>query len=187
MKKLTLLPLLLFAFNIYSHDIIYQHLKSHKHGVANIAIKKNANELTIVAVYPAYDIVGFEYIPKKAKDKSKLRKSYKKMIKNPVISSANCKIEKTIVNSALFDEHANSDNSFLDGMLSKRDMIEKDKLPKHMDFKVTSRFLCDKESNNLTFNYFYLFPNIEVVNVKANSLKGKTIQTLSIDNNIISN
>lgn len=178
---LAILPIALISSNLYAHGIEYLHVSSHKHGVADIAVDWQERNLTVTAVFPAQDVVGFEHIPTNAKEKRVVRDAYQIFVDNPVITAEGCKPQEVQVNSALFDEHAYSESDdFLDSLLGDRKKeVDNSDVPDHMDFQAVYQFSCDANKQSLKFMSFPVFPSLTQVSVRQGNMDTKPTQTLN--------
>ena len=176
---LAILPIALISSNLYAHGVEYLHVASHKHGVADVAVEWQEKNLTVTAVFPGQDVVGFEHIPTNAKEKRVVRDAYQVFIDNPVITAKGCEPKQVNVSSALFDEHAHGEsNGFLDSLLGEKKGGNAD-VPEHMDFQAVYQFSCDAHKQSLKFMSFPVFTSLKQVNVHQGKIDTEPTQTLN--------
>ncbi|HHC74579.1 MAG TPA: DUF2796 domain-containing protein [Thiothrix sp.] len=184
MTKLCCITLSSLPLSVMAHGIAFVHSPHYAQGSGDVTVQWQADnqnqQLNITAIYPALDVVGFEHIPQNAQEKRALRKAYQRFIDYPIITATACTPAKVDVQSVLFDDHSDSDDSggFLESLLGndKAEPPVVDNQP--MDFAVSYQFKCSQISP-LTFKHFAAFPSLTAIRVFAGDLTQPVLKKLT--------
>ena len=185
-KLLAIISSLFISSTLYAHGVDNLHFTPYEQGVAQVAVEWQGTDVTVTAVFPAQDVVGFEHIPANAKEKRAVRDAYQRFIDNPVVMAKGCQPQEVKVNSALFDEHANGeDESFFGGLLGDNSTSETINTAEHMDFQAIYRFSCDVAKKPLKFMSFPVFSGLKQARIRQGNMSNEATQTLTSKQTVI--
>lgn len=166
------------------HEHEHEHQKAHEHGVGQLNLVLEGNELEMELTAPGADIVGFEYEPKTAEEKKAVDDAIHDLedIANLVAvpGSANCRVEEAEVEGGHHeDEHKHDGHEHDDHAKHDGDQEE------HSEFKVHYHLDCESPDalTHLDLTYFSAFPRAAKVKVRFITPKGQGAQTLTASDN----
>ena len=162
---LTLMMILFFAWGVASTEIQakeIRHPEAHEHGVAQMNVAVEGDNLYIEFSSPAANIVGFEHHPATHKQKQAVKaaieklKAGDKLFKLP--SNAQGKLVKSVVHTDIVNEPAPHSEAGHDAEHGKHHDHDR-----HSDFKAEYRFVCKRPENlkRIEVMVFRLFPAVE--------------------------
>ena len=164
-----------------------QHHQAHVHGIAQLNITLEDNELYIEFETPAANIVGFEHAPKTDKEEASVDRaiaSLKSAEKLFIISKlAGATLIQANVETGMEggvehdhdDEHKHErhkkdhhDDEHHDEDHADHDEHENEEHGQHSDFKAVYRFSCQNPDRLMTMDVmlFHIFKGIEQINVQ---------------------
>jgi hypothetical protein len=190
MKKL-LLPLLsiMMSGTLQAHGA-YVYTNAHEHGVADVTVQWKADQLSVTVAIPTYDMLGFEHMPKGAKEKRAVRDADQLFANKPFISATGCALYEVNVASALFDDHADEEEvGFFAGLFDtdkhEEASASEESVPEHIDFQATYHAICDNSNVAINVTAFALLPNLKRVRVHSSTMDAKVLQVLTPQEAII--
>ena len=165
-RPFLLIPLLaaLSPLNISAHE--HEHsLAAHVHGIATLDIALEGQVLELQLHSPAMNIVGFEYQPRSAADKKKVRAAERLLTNEQTLMSltpaAGCALTSvTLDNDLTEQQHSDHDHD------QKHDAAEQQA---HNDIAVHYVFHCatPQQLKHIDLaNFFSAFPATEKINVQ---------------------
>jgi hypothetical protein len=153
-----------------------RHHEAHEHGVANLNIAVEGNNVYIEFTSPAANIVGFEHHPRTHEQKDAVKDAVNKLQKGDALFLLSAKSESKLVKSSVDtdidkdanhhseEDHAHS-NKEHHGHDEKHDEDhgDKDKHERHSEFEATYQFICQKPEklSQIEVMLFRAFPGIE--------------------------
>lgn len=191
MKKL-LLPLLsiMLSTSLHAHGD-FVHTDAHEHGVADVVVLWEDDKLTFTVAVPAQDMVGFEHMPKGAKEKRLVRDADQHFANNLFFNATGCALHEISVSSILFDNHPEEEESkgILGSLFGKKDKAKeaeaKEATPEHMDFEGFYRAICDDNRSTITFTAFSFLPSLKRVRVHYGTMDAEVSQVLTPEDAVI--
>ena len=171
--------------------------RAHEHGVGQLSIAIEGNEVEIELVVPGADAVGFEHAAKTDSERKAVAaaaeklKEAKRLIR--LTSGAHCHLEKTEVASALLDgdkdEHAH-DHKHKHEKHAKHDNHKHDEHKehdKHTDSEIHSEFTahyhfhCDhpEKLTGANVEFFKVFPSAHELVARWITSKGQGVTELT--------
>lgn len=180
MKKYLYLCLLgFFLFTTQIAGSKKKHHKAHHHGMSQLNIVQDKDELFFEFEIPSHDLVGFEYFPKTTEEKNAVNNSLNILKKSEsllVISpEGGCTLKKPVeINSKLIADQ-------------KVDIANKELNKGHSDFRITLAYNCKimAKVDSVDVEVFNKFSRIQNIKVKGVTPKGSIAQTVSRKNNRI--
>lgn len=192
----------LFSYNTIAKEN-HQH-KPHAHGLGQMNIAVEGNELLIELINPGYNIVGFEHQPNTAEQKASIE-SAASALKQPqnlfiINEEANCKIEHSQVSSALMssekeshdkDHEHKEENSHKEehehDYKEAHDHEHNGSEETHAEFESSYTFHCDNPEKIMQIDValFNVFPQTEKLNASVISASKQTSKQLTKEDTII--
>ena len=173
-RPFLLIPLLaaLSPLNISAHEHEHEHsLAAHVHGIATLDIALEGQVLELQLHSPAMNIVGFEYQPRSAADKKKVRAAERLLTNEQTLMSltpaAGCALTSvTLDNDLTEQQHSDHDHDHDHDHDQKHDAAEQQA---HNDIAVHYVFHCatPQQLKHIDLaNFFSAFPATEKINVQ---------------------
>lgn len=168
-----------------------RHHDAHVHGIANMNIAVEGNNIYIEFSSPSANIVGFEHYPRTREQKNAVADAVKKLQKGDSLFLLSAKSESTLVNSSAdtdidkdADHHSESEHAH-----SKEEHHDKaDEHERHSEFEAQYQFACLKpdELSQIEVMLFQAFPGIEHIKVQLLTESKQTAVELTAKQNKIS-
>ncbi|MGF1868362.1 zinc uptake protein ZrgA [Photobacterium indicum] len=195
----------------FADDSFRQH-DAHVHGVVELNIAQDGNDLLLEITAPGSDIVGFEHAPKNQEQIQAIQQAMLTLKKSSSLfeinSDANCELTDSYVNQSLSkngDDHRNHDDhdhsnhddhdhsshddhdhgSHDDHDHSSHDDHDhSEHANKHGEFSAQYSFSCKNiaQLNEIKLNWFNHFPSTEKISVQAITDKSQQANQLSKNN-----
>lgn len=171
---------------------------AHAHGIGDLNIVIEANELLIEFISPAANIIGFEYQPSTDGEKQALEDAQANLNQPEILfelsATAQCNIQQIEVKSSLISDHEGEEDDH--GDQNEEHSAEKseqeheehhDEGQAHAEFHAQYVYYCDntEELSEINVLLFELFPFTEKLNVQMISESGQSAKTLNNDNFLI--
>ncbi len=161
------------------------HHGPHVHGIAQLNVALDNNELYIEFNSPAANIVGFEYIPENEKEKKAVEEAISFLKAGEKLftlsSRADVRLKESVISTDLEDEADHNDQH------EKKDADHHAHSEKHSEFKAVYRFHCNhpKDLKYMEVNIFEQFKGIEKIEVQVLTGSKQTAMNLTLKNNRI--
>ena len=194
----------LFAMVIIVSGTIHaeekRHHEAHEHGVANLNIAVEGNNIYIEFTSPAANIVGFEHHPRTHEQKDAVKDAVNKLQKGDALFLLSTKSESRLVKSSVdtdidqdADHHSESEHAHSEeehhGHAEKHDDDhgDEDKHERHSEFEATYQFECQKPDklSQIEVMLFRDFPGIEHIEVQLLTETKQTAVELTAKKNKI--
>lgn len=185
---LVLLFILALVPSKILHAEEFLHHEAHEHGVANMNIAVEGNNLYIEFSSPAANIVGFEHHPRTHAQKDAVKDALNRlqMAKALFILSAgsesqliSANVDTDIDNEA--DDHLKSEHDHADEGHHDQEHHEADEHEGHSEFNAQYHFVCKKPKrlSQIDVRLFSVFPGIEHIEVQLVSETKQTAMELA--------
>ena len=177
-----------------------RHHEAHEHGVANLNIAVEGNNIYIEFASPAANIVGFEHHPRTQEQKDAVKDAVNKLKKGDALfllsANSESKLLKSIVNTDidkdadhhLDEKHAHSKEE-QHGHEEKHaeDHGDADEHERHSEFEAKYQFVCQKPDklSQIEVMLFRTFPGIEHIEVQLLTETKQTAMELTAKKNKI--
>jgi hypothetical protein len=172
--------------------------RAHEHGVGQLSIAIEGNEVEIELVVPGADAVGFEHAARTDSERKAVvaaeekLKEAKRLIR--LTSGAHCHVEKTDVASALLDSDKNEHDHAHDHQHKKHAKQDEHKHNEHeehnkhadseihSEFTVHYHFHCDHPENltGADVEFFKVFPSAHELVARWITSKGQGVTELTV-------
>ncbi|MFV8569957.1 DUF2796 domain-containing protein [Marinobacter sp. SBS5] len=146
-----------------------QNLQAHQHGLAELQVAISGEQINVLLLSPAYNLVGFEHSPHSAEQHRSVDSAVDWLKHNPLVNIANqqCSPEQSNVHTGWQDKHAHqhTDDHHEHNHGNTR----------HSDTEVTQRLHCPglQDASELDTGLFERFPGLEQLNVQWVSPNGQ--------------
>ncbi len=160
---------------------------AHVHGIAQLNLAMENNELYIELISPAADIIGFEHTPETKEEKSAMQKAVGKLRVGKRMfefsKEAGVRFEKAVVKTGLQHE-CDHDHETHD---SKHHDHEEGANGQHSDVAVEYRFLCatPDKLKSIDVKLFKYFKSLEKIHVQVLTRTKQTAVELTNENTTI--
>jgi hypothetical protein len=178
----------------------YNHHEAHEHGVANLNVAIEGNNIYIEFSSPAANIVGFEHHPRTHEQKDAVKDAVKKLQTGDALFILSAGSESKLVKSNVdtdidkdtdshsASEHAQSEEGHHDheGQHNK-EHNEAAEHERHSEFKAEYHFVCKKPGrlSQIKVKLFSAFPGIEHIEVQLITETKQTAVELTAKKTII--
>lgn len=195
MKKYSFTLLLLTTtVAVFAKDVIIQH-DAHEHGVAEMNIVWEKEDLNIELLSPAFNITGFENKAANHEQEEAIAKIEKKLnLPSELFSFKDdaCKVLKAEIKSP-FEEHTDHEKHEEKGhdehaMHDNHDDHDEHESSTHSEYEISYQFSCPNSKPELTIaavNVFKHFPNMEKIIVQWLSATQQSSAILTKKSNTI--
>ena len=152
-----------------------RHHEAHEHGVANLNIAVEGNNIYIEFTSPAANIVGFEHHPRTHDQKDAVKDAVKKLQEGDALFILSTGSESKLVKSSVdtdIDKDADHDSESEHGHGKEehhdKEHGEADEHERHSEFKAQYHFVCKKPDrlSQIDVKLFRVFPGIEHIEVQ---------------------
>jgi hypothetical protein len=178
-----------------------RHHGAHEHGVANLNVAVEGNNIYIEFSSPAANIVGFEHHPRTHDQRDAIKGAVNKLQKGDALFILSAESESKLVKSTI-DTDIDKDADHLSesehdhgeeehqGQEENHDKghSEADEHERHSDFKAEYHFVCKKPDrlSQIDVMLFRVFPGIEHIEVQVIAGTKQTAVELTAKKNKIS-
>ena len=149
--------------------------EAHEHGVGNLNIVLQADEIEFELEIPSENIVGFEHLPETPQEKNKVQEAVSKLRQGNRLfafpKGTGCRLEKADIDSSLIGKdnhsHEKHDNHNHDDSHQHQEE-ETSGGGGHSEFSAIYHFDCDKmdQMNYVIIEFFSFFPSTEKMRVQ---------------------
>ncbi|MBZ0334917.1 ZrgA family zinc uptake protein [Marinobacter sp. AL4B] len=158
------LTLGLYAFP----TVAQQNLQAHQHGMAELQVAVSGEQIDVLLLSPAYNLVGFEHPPRSAEQHQTVKSAVDWLKHTALVDTPHqqCSPEQSHVMTNWDDQHADHhDHSHRHDHDSSG----------HSDIEITQRLHCPglSDINELQTELFDRFPGVEQINAQWVSPKGQ--------------
>jgi len=166
----------------FADDSFLQH-DAHIHGVVELNIAQDGNDLLLEITAPGSDIVGFEHAPQTQKQTQAIQQAMLTLNKPSSLfeinSDANCELTDSYVNQSLSEQ---SDDDHDHSGHDDHDHSSHDN--KHGEFTAQYSFSCKNiaQLNEIKLSWFNHFPSTEKIFVQAITDKSQQANQLTENN-----
>ncbi len=170
-----------------------RHHEAHEHGVANLNIAVEGNNIYIEFASPAANIVGFEHHPRTHEQKDAVKDAVNKLKNGDALFLLSAKSESKLVKSSVdtdidkdADHHSEEEHHGHEDKHAE-DHGETDEHERHSEFEATYQFICQKPGKLLQIEVmlFRVFPGIEHIEVQLLTETKQTAMELTAKKNKI--
>lgn len=155
------------ASNVYAQEQ-HQTLKAHVHGLSELTLVIEGNEIEIQLTSPAMDLVGFEHKADKEKDLTRVKSAASKLQQHDtlfVFSGASCKHLTTSIDTSdlIKSDHHHHDNMEHEGHNDHDNHEEHE--THHSEITANYQYACEHATSlsSVTVGLFKLFPNVHKI------------------------
>lgn len=148
--------------------------EAHEHGVGNLNIAIDKNQIMMELEVPGSDIVGFEHAPTSNKDKQMVADAIRKLETiGEIIDMATlpeCRLKSVEAELHIEDEDEHGDEKHHDDKADHKDEAEE----QHAEFHANYNVECNNTASlqEIRFTYFNTFPNAKELEVQMVTSKG---------------
>ena len=201
LSRSTIFVAALFAVSSGIQAGEYRHHGVHEHGVANLNVAIEGNNVYIEFFSPAANIVGFEHHPRTQKQKDAVRAAVKKMQEGHALfilpAGSKSRLAKARVDTDI-ENHADhlSESEYAHegeehhrkGDNHDREHNDADDHARHSEFTAEYHFVCKKPNklSQIDVQLFRVFPGIEYIEVQLINETRQTAVELTARQNKIS-
>ncbi len=194
------MKLIAVTFLTVASSSLAQHAlaeEAHEHGVGWLNVVLEGSELHMELISPGANIVGFEYRPSSAEDKSAVEEAVHQLEDGDSLfdlpAAAGCQLADAKVSTEMLeDEHASheGERNHEDHEAEsshEEDAHEDHDESTHSEFHATYRFTCDDAEalDRISVKMFEHFPATEELEAQVIGPQGQTARELSADDPII--
>ena len=173
-----------------------RHHGAHEHGVANLNIAVEGNNVYIEFSSPSANIVGFEHHPRTHDQKDAVKDAVKKLKQGDALFILSAGSKSRLVKSSVdtdidkdADHHSESEHAHgEEGHHGQEEHHEADEHERHSEFKAEYHFVCKKPDrlSQIDVKLFRVFPGIEHIEVQLITETKQTAVELTAKKNKIS-
>ena len=162
----------------HDHEHEHRQHEAHVHGIAELNLALEGEEVHVELDSPAANIVGFEHAPSSKADHAAVDKAVATLKNGDQLfrfnKEAGCRLEKAMVTSALLEEEhhdhddKHSDDHDHENHEHEAHEHEEHEGETHSDIEAVYHFECDQPAKltQLTVELFEAFPATEKLNVQ---------------------
>ena len=190
----------LFTILVSFQLLAVETLDSHEHGSANLDIAIDNNMVVIRFESPAVNIIGFEYHPNNANQKSLISAAENKLsnfaTSFKLVGESNCLIVRSSADwvsehsehSEHLEHSEHSEHSEDEEHSDHKAITDENLETEHAEFIVEFELQCEQISNLTAIDVplLAIFPAIEEIDVQVIYLGGQIKQELTPNNTLIS-
>ena len=160
-------------------------LEAHVHGIAEINLVMEGEDLHLVFQSPAMNLVGFEHAPKTEADHQAVDQTADRLKNGESLfipnHTASCEQESVTLESALLEEAEHHQEH------KAHQEHEHHKASEHSEFLATYRFHCvaPDQLKSIEVNVFQTFPTTQTINAMFVTQGRQGARRLSAKNNIL--
>ena len=167
--SLTLTGALTFA--LYGGPTVaQQNLQAHQHGMAELQVAISGEQIDVLLLSPAYNLVGFEHPPRSAEQHQTVESAVDWLKHTALVDTPQqqCSPEQSDVLTSWNDPHADHHDD-------NHDQSDDHDHSGHSDIEITQRLHCPglSDTNKLQTTLFQRFPGLEQLNAQWVSPKGQ--------------
>ena len=161
-----------------------RQLDAHNHGEARLSIVMNNNQVGLSLHSPSANLIGFEHEPRNEEQHAQV-KQVKELLSNHanlfgIAAEAECQPIESTVHWTLDEDTDHTEHE-------EHEEHEEHDTASHSEFEVEFLLDCEKveEIGSIEVQLFELFPALKTLHVEALFTNSQFVDTLSIENSII--
>ncbi len=158
---------------------------SHTHGIGQLNIVLDGNDLVLELQSPSANIVGFEHSPENEEQTQAVQKAIALMQEGEKLfalpKQAECSLHDAHVETNMLGDHQDKHDSHGHGHDEQHSDSEHNEKTGHSEFEAEYYFKCNKPANLNTLDVliFELFPGFEELEAQLLSPKGQSVKELT--------
>lgn len=148
--------------------VAQQNLQAHQHGMAELQVAISGEQIDVLLLSPAYNLVGFEHPPRSAEQHQTVKSAVDWLKHTALVDTRHhqCTPEQSHVLTSWSDQHADHHD---------HNHVHDHDSSGHSDIEITQRLRCPglSDTNELQTELFDRFPGLEHLNAQWVSPKGQ--------------